>query len=131
MRQADSLNSAFISAVQTTIAASRKLTVCQVGTKASNGVVAVTPRSARFPTMIAGLMSMRASKYHASTLRLFAGVVVAAVRGHEHGDGRSAVGFDLLVVLCSRLIEACNNQEIGPFEKRSEQAGGPERIGHV
>ena len=32
-----------ISAIQATVAASRKLTVCLGGTKASNGVVAVTP----------------------------------------------------------------------------------------
>jgi len=58
-------------------------------------------------------------------------VVVATVRGDEHGDGRLAIGFDFVVVLCSRLIEACDNQEIGTFEKRGKQAGGPERIGHV
>ena len=62
---------------------------------------------------------------------LSARVVVATVRGDEHGDGRPAIGFDFLVVLCSRLIEARDNQEIGSFEKRGKQAGGPERIGHV
>ena len=56
-------------------------------------------------------------------------VVVATVRGDEHGDGRPAIGFDF--VLCSRLIEACDHQEIGSLEKRGKQAGGPERIGHV
>src|SRR5882672_526613 len=54
-----------------------------------------------------------------------------AVRGDEHGDGRPAIGFDFVVVLCFRLIEACDHQEIGSFEKRGKQAGGPERIGHV
>src|SRR4029078_8630134 len=63
--------------------------------------------------------------------RLSARVVVATVRGDEHRDGRPAIGFDFVVVLCSRLIEACDNQEIGSFEKRGKQAGGPERIGHV
>src|SRR6266478_3240736 len=58
-------------------------------------------------------------------------VVVATVRGDEHGDGRPAIGFNFVVVLCSRLIEACDNQEIGSFDKRGKQAGGPERIGHV
>ena len=58
-------------------------------------------------------------------------VVVAAVRGDEHGDGRPAIGFDFVLVLCSRLIEACDHQEIGSFEKRGKQAGGPERIGYV
>ena len=58
-------------------------------------------------------------------------VVVATVRGDEHGDGRPAIGFDFVVVLCSRLIETRNYQEIGSFEKRGKQAGGPERIGHV
>ena len=53
------------------------------------------------------------------------------VRGDEHGDGRPAIGFDFVVVLCSRLIEARDNQEIGSFEKRGKQAGGLERIGHV
>src|SRR6266576_848233 len=65
------------------------------------------------------------------TARLSARVVVATVRGDEHGDSRPAIGFDFVVVLCSRLIEACDNQEIGSFYKRSKQAGGPERIGHV
>src|SRR6266704_7153904 len=65
------------------------------------------------------------------TARLSARVVVATVRGDEHGDSRPAIGFDFVVVLCSRLIEACDNQEIGSFDKRSKQAGGPERIGHV
>src|SRR5437667_5386795 len=63
--------------------------------------------------------------------RLSAHVVVATVRGDEHGDSRPAIGFDFVVVLCSRLIEACDHQEIGSFEKRGKQAGGPERIGHV
>src|ERR1044071_5514760 len=67
----------------------------------------------------------------ATSSRLSARVVVAAVRGDEHGDGRPAIGFDFVVVLCSRLIEACDNQQIGSFEKRGKQAGGPERIGHV
>ena len=58
-------------------------------------------------------------------------MVVATVRGDEHGDGRPAIGFDFVVVLCSRLIEACNHQEIGSFEKRGKQASGPGRIGHV
>src|ERR1700740_387904 len=63
--------------------------------------------------------------------RLSARVVVATVRGDEHRAGRPAIGFDFVVVLCSRLIEACDNQEIGSFDKRGKQAGGPERIGHV
>lgn len=54
-----------------------------------------------------------------------------AVRSDEHGDGRPAIGFDFIVVRRSRLIEACDNQKIGSFEKRGKQAGGPERIGHV
>ncbi len=53
------------------------------------------------------------------------------MRGDEHGDGRPAIGFDFVVVLCFRLIEACDHQEIGSFEKRGKQAGGPDRIGHV
>src|SRR4029079_13449742 len=65
----------------------------------------------------------------AGSYGLSARVVVATVRGDEHGDGRPAIGFDF--VLCSRLIEACDHQEIGSFEKRGKQAGGPERIGHV
>ena len=63
--------------------------------------------------------------------RIPAHVVIPTVRGDEHGDGRTAIGFDFVVVLCSRLIEACDHQEIGSFEKRGKQAGGPERIGHV
>jgi hypothetical protein len=55
---------------------------------------------------------------------LSARVVVAAVRGYEHRDGRSAIGFDFVVVLCARLIEAYDIQEIGSFEKRGKQAGG-------
>jgi hypothetical protein len=51
-------------------------------------------------------------------------VVVATVRGYEHRDGRSAIGFDFVVVLCARLIEAYDIQEIGSFEKRGKQAGG-------
>jgi hypothetical protein len=71
-------------------------------------------------------------EYHGYfTARLSARVVVATVRGDEHGDGRPAIGFDFVVVLCSRLIEACDHQEIGSFEERGKQAGGPERIGHV
>ncbi len=58
-------------------------------------------------------------------------MVVPTVCGDEHGDGGPAIGFDFVVVLCSRLIEACDNQEIGSFDKRGKQAGGPERIGHV
>jgi hypothetical protein len=54
-------------------------------------------------------------------------VVVAAVRGDEHGDSRPAIGLDFVVVLCSRLIEACDNQEIGSFEsaanKRADRRG--------
>ncbi|EJM63758.1 hypothetical protein PMI30_04142 [Pseudomonas sp. GM50] len=46
------------------------------------------------------------------------------VRGNEHGDGRPAIGFDFVVVLCSRLIEAGDHQKIGPFDKRGKQAGG-------
>lgn len=53
------------------------------------------------------------------------------MRGDEHGDGRPAIGFDFLVILCSCLIEACDHHEIGSFEKRGKQAGGLERIGHV
>jgi hypothetical protein len=67
----------------------------------------------------------------AASSRLSARVVVATVRGDEHGDGRPAIGFDFVVVLRSRLIEARDNQEIGSFEKRGKQAGGPERIRHV
>ncbi len=63
--------------------------------------------------------------------RLSARVVIATVRGDEHGYGRLAVGFDFVVVLCSLLIEACDHQEIGSFEKRGKQAGGPERIWYV
>src|ERR1700739_1523845 len=63
--------------------------------------------------------------------RLSARVVVATVRGDEHRDSRPAIGFDFVIVLCSRLIEARDNQEIGSFEKRGKQAGGPERIGHL
>src|SRR3954468_21854910 len=69
-------------------------------------------------------------EYHGLTARLSVRVVVATVRGDEHGDGRPAIGFDFVVVLCFRLIEACDHQEIGSFEKRGKQAGGPERIGH-
>ena len=58
-------------------------------------------------------------------------MVVPTVCGDEHGDGGPAIGFDFVVVLCSRLIEARDNQEIGSFDKRGKQAGGPERIGHV
>jgi len=36
--------------------------------------------------------------------------VAATVRGYEHGDGRPAVGFDFVFVLCSRLIEAGDHQ---------------------
>ena len=64
-------------------------------------------------------------------LGLSASLVVATVRSDEHGDSRPAIGFDFVVVLCSRLIEACDNQEIGSFDKRGKQAGRPERIGHV
>ena len=53
------------------------------------------------------------------------------MRGDEHGDGRPAVRFDFGVVPGSRRIEARDKQEIGPFEKRGEQAGGLVRIGHV
>ena len=67
----------------------------------------------------------------AASQKLSARVVVATVRGDEHGDGRPAIGFDFVVVLYSRLIEACDNQKIGSFEKRGKQAGGPERIWHV
>src|SRR5438105_15612896 len=49
------------------------------------------------------------------TARLSVRVVVATVRGDEHGDGRPAIGFDFVVVLCFRLIEACDHQEIGSF----------------
>src|SRR5215204_1499255 len=63
--------------------------------------------------------------------RLSARMVVATMRCDEHGDGRPAIGFDFVVVLCSRLIEACDSQEIGSFEKRAKQAGGLERMGHV
>src|SRR5438477_11404414 len=66
-----------------------------------------------------------------NTMRISARGVVATVRGDEHGDGGPAVGFDFVVVRCSRLIEACDNQEIGSFEKRGKQAGGVVRIGHV
>ncbi len=37
------------------------------------------------------------------------------------------MGFDFVVVLCSRFIEACDEQKVGSFEKRGKQAGGPER----
>src|ERR1700753_108076 len=63
--------------------------------------------------------------------RLSARVVVATVRGDEHRDSRPAIGFDFVVVLCSRLVEACDNQEIGSCDTRAKQAGVPERIGHV
>ena len=53
------------------------------------------------------------------------------MRGDEHGDGRPAIGFDFVVVLCYRLIEACDHQEIGSFEKHGKQTGGPEKIEHV
>lgn len=35
-----------------------------------------------------------------------------AVRSDEHGDGRAAIGFDLVVVRSFRLVEACDNQKI-------------------
>jgi integrase len=56
--------------------------------------------------------------FHSNSLS--ARAVVATVRGDEHGDGRLAIGFDFVVVLCSCLIEACDNQEIGTFEKRGK-----------
>ncbi|MET3650172.1 hypothetical protein ABIC60_004830, partial [Phyllobacterium ifriqiyense] len=49
-------------------------------------------------------------------------VIVATVSGDEHGDGRPAIGLDFVVVLCSRLIEACDHQEIASFDKRGKQA---------
>ena len=55
------------------------------------------------------------SFYPASTPRLSARVVVVAVRGDEHGDGRQAIESDFVVVLRSRRIEACDNQEIVSF----------------
>ncbi|EIM72422.1 hypothetical protein A33O_19951 [Nitratireductor aquibiodomus RA22] len=58
-------------------------------------------------------------------------MVVATVRGDEHGDGRPAIKFDFVVILCSRTIETCDNPEIGSFEKRGKLAGGLERIEHV
>lgn len=63
--------------------------------------------------------------------RLFARVVIMTMGGDEHGDGRPAIGFDFALVRGSRRIETCDKQEIGPFEKRSKQAGGLVRIGHV
>ncbi|MGF6396558.1 hypothetical protein ABH905_000224 [Pseudomonas frederiksbergensis] len=59
---------------------------------------------------------------------LIASVVGAAVRGNEHGDGRPAIGFDFVVVLCSRLIEARDNQEIGSFEKRGKLEKGTDLL---
>ena len=53
----------------------------------------------------------------------------AAVRGDEQGDGRPAIGFD--VGLRPGFIEARDHQEIGSLEKRGEQAGGLDRIGHA
>jgi len=55
----------------------------------------------------------------------------ATVRGDEHGDGRPAIGFDFVVILCSGFIEARDQQQIGSFEKRAKQTGGQVRIGHV
>src|SRR6476660_8183019 len=96
------------------------------------------PNTAQFIETITGMLiscgvnvgSRWGSKFGAY-LQLSARVVVATVRGDEHGDGRPAIGFDFVVVLCSRLIEACDKQEIGSFEKRGEQAGRPQTIGHV
>lgn len=60
-------------------------------------------------------------------LGLSASLVVATVRSDEHGDSRPAIGFDFVVVLCSRLIEACDNQEIGSLisaaNKRADRRG--------
>ena len=53
------------------------------------------------------------------------------MRGEEHADGRTAIGFDFVFVICFRIIEACDKQEIGSFEKRAKQAGRLVRVGHV
>ncbi len=53
------------------------------------------------------------------------------VRCDEHGDGRPAIGFDFIVVLCLRLIEAGDHQKIGPFDKRGKQTGRLQRVGHI
>jgi hypothetical protein len=55
--------------------------------------------------------------------------VAATVRGYEQGDGRPTIGLDFAVVLRSRLVEACDNQEIGSLEKRGKQAGRWKKIG--
>lgn len=55
--------------------------------------------------------------------RLSTRMIVAAVRSDEHGDGRPAIGFDLVVIRSFRLIEACDNRKIGAFEKCCKQAG--------
>jgi hypothetical protein len=47
---------------------------------------------------------------------LSARVVVATVRGYEHGDGRSAIGFDFVVVHRQPHIEANDIQENRSFE---------------
>lgn len=53
------------------------------------------------------------------------------MRSDEHGDGRTTIRFDFVVVFCSGLIEACDNQKVGAFEKRGKQTSGLERIGNV
>src|SRR3989442_9009273 len=90
-------------------------------------------RSAKLSRIVPKPSSSRASCPLAapSARRIFARMVVATVRGDEHGDGGPAIGFDFVVVLCSRLIEARDNQEVASFEKRGKQAGGLERVGHV
>ena len=40
-------------------------------------------------------------------------MIVATVRGDEHGDCGPAIGFDFAVVLRYRFIEACDDQQIG------------------
>lgn len=49
----------------------------------------------------------------------------------EQGDGRPAIGRNFVFIRCSGLVEACDEQEVGPFEQRAEQSGGLVGIGHV
>jgi len=42
-------------------------------------------------------------------------VVDVIACGDDHDDDPPAIGFDFVVVLRSRLIEASDNQEIGSF----------------